>query len=73
MYFIICDRDEPVELVTDRDKAWLLAGPRTPSNRNRIEEYDSFGAALDRMKGVDDDFSVRYWSRSSIPLTDDRG
>ena len=49
MYFIICDLlGEPVELVTDRDKAWMLAAYCGDS----IEEYEHFGAALDRMKGI---------------------
>lgn len=49
MYFVICDvMGDPVELVTDRDRAWLLAAFTGDS----IEEYDNFQDALDRMNGA---------------------
>lgn len=49
MYFVICDvMGDPVELVTNRDRAWLLA----LCTGDTIEEYSDFQDALDRMNGA---------------------
>jgi hypothetical protein len=47
MYFIICDlQGTPIELVTSRDQAWVLAY----HSGDTIEEYSDFKVALDRMR-----------------------
>ena len=50
MYYVMVDvfSGEPFELVTDRDKAWLLAY----CCADTIEEYSVFQYALDRMKWI---------------------